>query len=239
MRCYGAMVLGLAGLLIIGPDHALADSCMGVQSASVNYDRLKKAVDPENKMGESTRILAAVGALYQFKMNKGDTDGAACVAFQMIQHYRVVADKYAALTACALQKGDMNTGCHAAMKSYANVLNGKSAHIEPTGDGNIKYVFTDDATSKVMQQGIEPPDKLAAAAMGFAQVGFDKTLFAAAEPETKWRAVQGRSMVSGKSKAMLDMPPTPTPDMPAERPRQPMNCVTMQLDSDISTTNCN
>jgi hypothetical protein len=183
---------------------------MGVQSAPINFDRLKKAVDPTNQMGESLRILAAVGALYQFKMNKGDTDGAACVAFQMIQHYRVVADKYAALAAVAGEKGQTDVMVHAALKSYANVPDGKNTHITKMPDGQLQYSFTDDH-GNVLTRRIEPPEKLAAAAMGFAQAGFDRTLLAAAEPGTKWRAVQGRSVVSGKPKAMLDMPPIHTP----------------------------
>jgi hypothetical protein len=138
--------------------------------------KLKQAVDPHNQMGESTRNLAAIGALYQFKMNKGDTEGAARAAYQMIQHYRVAVDKYAAIAAVAGQKGDTDTMVHAAMKAYANIPDGKNFNITKTPEGQLQYSFTDDH-GKVISQGIEPPQKLAAAAMGMVQGnGFDDAL---------------------------------------------------------------
>jgi hypothetical protein len=236
VRCFGAMVLGLAGFLVISSEHARAGSCLGVQSAPADMTKLKDAIDPDHQMGESTRNLAAIGALYQFKMNKGDTDGAACVAFRMIQHYRVASQKYEILAACASYSGAVDTTCRAAMKAYANFPDGKNFTVAKTPDGQLQFSFTDDH-GNMISRGIEPADKLAAAAMGFAQAGFDKTLAAAAEPEMVFRAAGGRS--PKKPKAMSDMPPIPPLDMPVERPRQPMNCVTMQLDSDIRTTNCN
>jgi hypothetical protein len=232
------MVFGVVGFLLIISEDALAYSCMGIQSAPLaDMEKVKKTVDPQGTMGESTRIVAAIGAVYQWKMSKGDTDGAACAAFQMIQHYRVLSQKYAILAACAGQKGDVDIMCHAAIKAYGNIPDGKNFNVVKKPDGNLQFSFT-DGHGNVITQGIEPPDKLAASAMGFAQAGFDITLLAAAEPETISRAAQGRSMV-GKPKAMLGMPPVPLLDTPAERTQQPMNCVTMQLDRDISTTNCN
>jgi len=137
--------------------------------------KLKQAVDPHNQMTDSERNMAATGALYQYKLSKGDGLGAQQVAYQMVQHFRAASDKYAAITANCVSKGDLTTACHAAAKSYANVLDGKNAHFEPTPDGQIKYVFT-DANGQVMQQGIEPPAKLAAAAMGMMDGGFDRAL---------------------------------------------------------------
>jgi hypothetical protein len=209
MRCFGAMVLGSIGFLVLSPERALAYSCVGAQGfSSAEFVKVKKAVDPTGSMGESTRNLAAIGAIYQFKMNKGDADEAACAAYQMISYYRQAADKYAALATVAGEKGQTDVIVHAAMQAYANVPDGKNLHIVKLPDGNLQYSFA-DVNGQVMQQGIEPPDKLAASAMGFAQAGFDKTLLAAAEPEITRKAVQGRSMAPGKPKAMLDMLPIP------------------------------
>jgi hypothetical protein len=65
MRRYGAMVLGLMAFLVISPESAMADSCPGPRE---DFGAIKKWVDPNNQMGESVRNLAAVGAVYQFKM---------------------------------------------------------------------------------------------------------------------------------------------------------------------------
>jgi hypothetical protein len=236
---YGVMVLGVVGLLLIISEDALAYSCMGVQSTPIDFDRIKKAIDPKQAMGESERNLATIGAIYQWKMNHGDTDGAACAAFQMIQHYRVASQKYAIIAAAADQKGDLDVVTLAAMKAYANVADPKGFQVQKTSDGQVSYKFTDKRTGMLVSGLIVTPDKLASTAMGFAQAGFDKTLLAAAEPEITRRAVQGDGAVSRKPKTMLDMPRVPLLDIPAERPQQPMNCFTMEMGGSMSTTNCN
>jgi hypothetical protein len=239
MRCCSAMVLGLAGFLAITSEHALAYSCMGVQSAPLDMERLRNAVDPKHELNDSDRNMAAIGAVYQFRMKQGDTDGAACAAFQMLQYYRGASSRYAALATVAAQKGDLDTATHAAMKAYANIPDGKIFQVQRTPDGKLSYTMTDMSTGKVTMQGIEPPDKLAAAAMDLGRGDFDKTLLAAAEPEIAARAAGGRSMVSGKPNAVLNRPPAPVFDMPIERSQKPMNCFTTELGGGMSTTNCN
>jgi hypothetical protein len=239
MRCYGATVLGLVGFLAITSERALAYSCMGVQSAPIDFGRLRNAIDPKHEMSDSDRNMAAVGALYQYKMKQGDTDGAACAAFQMIQYYRNASSRYAALAAVAAQKGDLDTATHAAVKAYANIPNGKNFQVQRTPDGKLSYTMTDMSTGRVTMHGIEPPDKLAAAAMDLGRGDFDKTLLAAAEAEIAARAAGGRSMVSGNPNAALNRPPAPVFDMPIERSQKPMNCFTTELGGGMSTTNCN
>lgn len=214
MRGFGAMALGLVGFLVIGPESAVAYTCR-----SEDMEKLRKQVDPEGKLGESEANLAALGAVYQFKMGRGDTDGAACTAFQMIQYHRQAQQRYAILAACAFQKGDLDTACPAAMKAYANVPVGKDVKFQKTPDGQLTYTYTDSSTGKLMMQGIENPDKLASAAMGFSEKGFDKALLATAEPEIVRRSVPG--VVSEKSKALsrlpIDRPRAIADDAPANR----------------------
>jgi hypothetical protein len=62
-------------------------------------------------------VWLAARAIYQFQMNRVNTDGAACAAFQMIQFYRVAVDKYAAITAAAGEKGKTDVMVLAAMKA--------------------------------------------------------------------------------------------------------------------------
>ncbi|WP_454627809.1 hypothetical protein [Bradyrhizobium cenepequi] len=142
---------------------------------------VRKAIDPEGKLGESSANLAALGAVYQYKMNKGDEAGAQRAAFALIQHYRVSSQQYAAMAAAASEKGDIDNAMKLVMKSYANVPDGKDLKLTKTEDGKISYSFTDEKTGKVVSKGIETPDKLAATAIGFARgQGFDAALLAAA-----------------------------------------------------------
>jgi hypothetical protein len=238
MRCYGAMVLGLMGFLVICSEDALAYSCVSAQvTASIDLGRIKKSIDPNSKLPESSHNLAAVGAMYQYMMNKGDTDAAACAAFQMIQYYRTASQTYAVIAAASAQKGGLDTNTRAAMKEYANVPDGQNFQLQKTPDGQVSYTTTDEKTGKVTSHGLETPDNLAASAMGFAKNGFDKALLATAEPEITRRSVQGS--IAGKPKATLSMPADPLLDMPATHSQQPMNCVTIELGGGLSSTNCN
>jgi hypothetical protein len=182
---YGAKALGLhapAGVDTPGRQRAAKAWATGAHAAPVqDIEAIKASVDPEGKLPESSRNLAAIGAVYQFKMAKGDTEGAAKAAFQMIQHYRQASQRYAVIAAAAAEKGDLDTATHAAMKAYANVPDGQSFHVEKTDDGQLSYTITDEKTGKVKKQGIASPEKLAASAMGFAQKGFDESLMAAVQ----------------------------------------------------------
>jgi hypothetical protein len=71
-------------------------------------------------------------------MNRGNTDGAAYAAFQMIQFYRVAVDKYAAIAAAAGEKGKTDVMVLAAMKAY-----GCSAPLlRPSHPRGVRVAFT-------------------------------------------------------------------------------------------------
>ena len=207
---YGAKALGLhsaAGVMTPGRQRAANAWSGGAHAASPQeMDAVKKSIDPDNQLPESSRNLAAVGAMYQFKMAKGDTEGAARAAFQMIQHYRQASQRYAVIAAHAAQNGDIDTATYAAMKAYANVPNGQNFQLQRTSDGKISYTVTDEKTGKVKAQGIETPEKLASSAMGFAQNGFDESLMA---------AVQQRPAASAKPAVDPNAQPMKTPDKTA------------------------
>lgn len=190
---------------------------------ALDMEKLGNAVDPEHKMSDSDRNMAAMGAVYQFKMKQGDTDGAARSAYQMLQYYRNASSRYAALAAVAAQKGDLDTATHAAMKAYANIPDGKNFQVVKTPDGKLSYTMTDMSTGKVTQQGVEPPEKLASAAMGLAGPGFDQQLISAINqtpytPPTAPAAVAPKPMkVSDKTSLMKQINKsyeTQNPDVP-------------------------
>lgn len=140
----------------------------------------KKAVDPKGQLSEAQRNIAALGSVYQFQMNKGDPEGAQRIAFQMLQHYRVASQRYAAIAAHAVESGDLDLATKAATRAYANIPDGRDFQVKKTEDGKLQYTYTDEVTGKVLSKGIATPQQLAASAMGLAQGGFDKALLQAA-----------------------------------------------------------
>lgn len=139
----------------------------------------KQAVDPEGKLTDSQRNIAALGSVYQFWANKGEPDKAGRVAFQMLQYYRNASQRYAAIAAKAAEGGNMDLATKAALKAYANVPDSKDLEIVPNPDGGLMYTYT-DANGDVINKGIATPQQLVASAMGLATGGFDKALMSAA-----------------------------------------------------------
>jgi hypothetical protein len=181
---YISKALGLhrpSGVETPGRARAAQAWATGAHAASPDdMAAIQKSIDPDNKLPESSRNLAAVGAVYQFKMNKGEPEAAAKAAGQMIAYYRQASQRYAVIAAAAAQRGDLDTATHAAMKAYANVPDGQNFQVQKTPDGQLSYTITDEKTGKVTAHGLETPQKLASSAMGFAASGFDEALMAAA-----------------------------------------------------------
>ena len=152
-------------------------------------DAVKKAVDPEGKMTEAQRNMMALGQVYQFQMNKGNPEGAQRAAFQVLQAYRLDAQRYASIAAHAAENGDLTTAAQAAVKAYANIPDGRDIAVFKDEDGKLNYSYTDAATGKTIVKGLLTPQQLAAQATGIAAGGFDKLILQAAgqrvEDETK------------------------------------------------------
>jgi hypothetical protein len=144
-----------------------------------DMDAIRKAVDPKGQMSESERNLAAFGALWQFKQNQGDAKGAEAAAGQMLSHYRQAATRYAALASVAANEGRIDEAARFAMKSYANVPDGKDIQISKTKDGRLQYSFIDERTGKTVSKGIATPQELAGAVHGIATDKFDELILRA------------------------------------------------------------
>jgi hypothetical protein len=164
-----------------GRSRALQAYAQGAGAAdATDMQAAQKAVDPKSEMGESERNLAALSAVYQFKMGRGDVVGAQRAAFSMIQYYRQASQRYAAIAAAAAEHGDVTGAAKAAMKAYSNIPDGKDFKVTAAKGGKLSYSFTDEKTGKVVSQGIADPAQMASAAMGVARNGFDQFLLAAA-----------------------------------------------------------
>ena len=139
----------------------------------------KKAVDPEGQLTESQRNMAALGSVYQYWANKGDPGRADKVAFQMLQHFRLASQRYAAIAAAAAEHGNMDMATKAALKAYSNVPDGRDMQLVVTQDGKLQYNYTDE-NGKTISKGVASPQEFAQAAMGLTKGGFDQSILSAA-----------------------------------------------------------
>ena len=160
----------------------------------------RKAVDPGGRMTESQRNMAALGSVYQFFANKGETEKAQRVAFQVLQSYRGAAQRYAAIAAKAAESGNVDLATKAALKAYANVPDGNDLSLQVMPDGQIKYHVT-GPDGKTIDGGVATPQQLAAAAMGLTTGGFDKAILSAAGAADSGGAVDtGKASKGGAGK---------------------------------------
>ncbi len=196
---YGVQQLGPAGG-IPSPvrQQRLQAFARGAGAAPVaDMAAIYKKIDPNNEMGESEHALNALSAVYQYKLRKGDPQGAQRTAFAMLQHYRLASQRYAAIAAAAAENGDIDGAAKAAMKAYANIPDGKGLKVSKGADGQLSYSVIDEQTGKTVNQGIASPQQLAAAAMGVATKGFDSFLLDAAGQRAATRGAVGGSKGGG------------------------------------------
>lgn len=180
---YGMNVMGLAGGGAARSARGRAAAYQLAQGAGAltpqEMAAAKKAVDPDGKLTDSQRNMAALGSVYQYWANKGEPEKAQKVAFQMLQHFRMASQRYAAIAAHAAEQGNMDLATKAAVQAYANVPDGKDMNLTVNPDGRIMYHYTDE-NGKTINKGIATPQELASSAMGLARNGFDQAILSAA-----------------------------------------------------------
>jgi len=178
---YGINAAGIRGG-IRSPRHQAAAKALAQGQGALTQQEMeaaRKAVDPDGKLTDAQRNMAALGAVYQFWSNKGDPEKAQKVAFQMLQHFRLASQRYAALAAHAAEQGNMDVATRAAVKAYANVPDGRDMTMSLGQDGRIQYHYVDE-NGKTITKGLATPQELAASAMGLARGGFDQAILSAA-----------------------------------------------------------
>ncbi|HLL28957.1 MAG TPA: hypothetical protein VKT73_15075 [Xanthobacteraceae bacterium] len=141
-------------------------------------EAIKNNIDPDKKMSEGQRNMAALGGVWQYYMEKGDPQKAQKVSAEILQYYKVSAQRYAAYGAVAAQNGDLDQAAKAAMMAYANIPDGRDLKVVVDGD-KFAYQYTDE-NGKLIKKGVATPEEMAAQAMGVARDGFEKFILDAA-----------------------------------------------------------
>lgn len=146
-----------------------------------------KAVDPKGELPESERNLKALGTVYAYYMSKNNMPAAKKAAGEMLQHYRLASQRYAAFAAAADAHGEPDEAARLAMKAYANIPDGRQIHIQRRDDGAYTYDYLDGESGKTIAKGVATPQQLAAQAMRVATNGFDQFILQAAGERSSGR----------------------------------------------------
>ncbi len=204
---FGLNQYGLAGRGAVPSARTAANARLFAQGhgglTEQEMQAARQTVDPEGKLTDSQRNMAALGSVYQFWANKGEPEKAQRVAFQMLQYYRNASQRYAAIAAKAAEGGNVDLATKAALKAYANVPDGNDLEIVPDPNGGLMYRLT-NAQGEVVNKGIATPQQLAASAMGLATGGFDKAILTAAGAREDAGAVKTRGAGAGRPQSAAD-----------------------------------
>lgn len=123
-------------------------------------DAVRKAIDPQGKMTEGQRNLAALSHVYMWKLKQGDVDGANKSAAAMMQYYGHMSDRYQALAKVAAESGNVDGAIQNMLKAHANIPDGMNLRMVKRGDGSIAYTYQDEQTGKAYEQGVASPDDI-------------------------------------------------------------------------------
>jgi hypothetical protein len=153
----------------------------GAGAAPINemYDIYKKIDPTGKKYSESERNLRAFNALYNFKLNSNDAEGAKKVGAAMLQHHRTAYERYKAIAAAALDGGNIDVATKAAMKAYANILDGKDLKLWVGEGDKVGYSYT-DKNGDTIKKGIMSPQELGSVISGQNAKTYDQWLMTAA-----------------------------------------------------------
>lgn len=208
-------------------------------------EAVKKAVDPEKKMTEAQRSMFALGQIYQYQINKGNSELVARIALQLLQLYRLETIRYSSIVAYATENGDIATAGLDALKAYVNAPNSKDIAVFKDEDGKLNYSFTDATTGKTIVKGVLSPSQLASQATGIASAVFEKLIYESASlPLSQSEKIsqrnvfnQRRSIANGGFSDREDFGNL-FPTAPLRSPPS-FNCVTMnEVYGSGSTTHC-
>jgi len=208
-------------------------------------DAVKKAVDPEGKMTDAQRNMFALGHIYHFQLGKGNSEGVARVALQLLQLYRLETIRYASIAAHAAQEGDLDPAARAAVKAYANIPDGRDIAVYKDEDGKLNYSYTDASTGKTIAKGLLTPQQLAAQATGIAPAVFEKLIYESASLPLSESESANRKALLEQRRLILNGGFSDRDDLgdlsPAPSHRSPpsFDCVTMnEVFGSGSTTHC-
>lgn len=128
-------------------------------SSHEEMEAVRNAIDPQKRLTDSQRNMAALAHVYKWNLERGDPEGAKRAAASMLQYYGHMADRYSALAKVAAESGNVDATVQNLLKMHANVPDGMDLRVVKTPTG-IAYTYQDEATGKVYEKGIASPDQI-------------------------------------------------------------------------------
>lgn len=138
------------------------------------------AVDPDHKLPEGERTMAALASVYDYYLNKNEPEKAKAAASSIIQYQRRLAGTYASIAQAAAEGGDIDKALEASVRAYAAVPDGKGLNAKKLENGSYALEFTDEATGKVTSKTVATPQQIGAWAMNVTPSTYDNLIMEAA-----------------------------------------------------------
>lgn len=137
-------------------------------------------IDPNRELPPAERNMKAMGTVYRYYMDRGDTEKAKEAAASMVQYYRQASQQFLGLAQAAAQDGRLDDAAKAAVAAYTNIPNGRDISINKDENGNYAVDVTDIKTGKSVHKQVVTPEQFGAAAMHFNPATFDEEIMRAA-----------------------------------------------------------
>jgi hypothetical protein len=189
-----------------------------------------KKIDPSNNMSQDARTFAGLSAVFNYASQRVDPLATRRAAYSLLYYYHFVQSRFALIESAAAgaDHGNVGAAAKAALKTYANIPDGKNLQLSKDQNGQVRVSYV-DSQGKTISGGLITPPQLAAQALGVRPEDFEplltKIIGDGPPPE--------ECKPTSPAAALLALPriddddlrePSP-PSAPIERPRQPLNCV--------------
>jgi hypothetical protein len=129
-------------------------------STQDEMDAIRSKIDPQGKMTESQRNMAALSHVYMYNLKNNNPEGAKRASASMMQYYGHMADRYQALAKVAAESGNVDATVQNLLRAHANIPDGMDLRVVKRGDGSIAYTYQDEKTGKSYEKGILSPDQI-------------------------------------------------------------------------------
>ncbi|WP_431557867.1 hypothetical protein [Methyloceanibacter sp.] len=155
-----AIALLTSALAHAKPLVVVETSC--IECAPDQPDDQNEVIEPKNPLSEDQRDIARMARVYRYYLSRGETAKAEGAARALLQVYRMMSNRFAAISAAALEGGELDATTRAALRAYAYIPDGRDVQLRKTSDGRIAYVYKDEQSGKVIGKGILTPDEMLA-----------------------------------------------------------------------------
>lgn len=227
------VVLGFVGLLRVLEAGQAWAGCV----RPINMDAAYKQIDPQNRLGADERALNAYAQLFNYKMNKFDSDGVWQITKSWQYHYMISKGRFDAIEEAASgAKPDSNLPI--LLKIYANVP--PEAKLIKTPQGiSANWI---DKSGKSNDHIIRSPQQISADVLGILPGNVKKFIddFVADGPPPGYQGECPATQPARRRPALPDLnddalvlPPEP------KNADRSLTCYTLGMGHGDSVTNCN